>query len=148
MTVKDFWLNSVVTVSFMKYTVDTGRGAARVITRKHAAELLNDPSVPMEWKIERKLVTDKVTGCPWCNARPMQYERDCDGWASLGTCGSEQCDKLQRCEGCGQDGIRNVGSWRGRLCDHCHEVANLKGLATIPGLYGLFRPEDYREYYA
>ena len=88
-----------------------------------------------------------MTGGSVRRGRPEEFERDCDGWAGTGTCGSPQCDQLRVCEGCGEFGVRNMGCWRGRLCNPCYDVANEKFLAVIPGEYGLFPWEVYREYY-
>lgn len=72
---------------------------------------------------ERQELTQWVEACPWCGVRPLEFEMDCDGPASTGTCGSPQCAQLQRCDGCGQDGTASVHSWRGDLCYPCDRVA-------------------------
>jgi hypothetical protein len=148
MTVKTFWMDPTTRTAFARYVLISNKGWERVITRKHAAQIAFDPELPVGWRVERRIVENVVEACPWCAARPLEFEMDCDGWASTGTCGSPQCNQLKRCEGCGQDGTQNMGCWRGSLCNHCYEVATEKGLATIPGEYGLFRHADYAPYYA
>lgn len=148
MTVKTFWNRATVLETTVRYVVIPAQGRAWTVSRAEAAHIRNDPEFPRGWAVERRLITSEVKACPWCCARPELFEMDCDGYAGTGTCGSEQCDKLRVCEGCGQDGIRRWGTWRGRFCDPCYRVANERGLATIPGEYGLFRHEDYVPYYA
>jgi hypothetical protein len=141
-------MNATVATTQARYFLVDHTGREFAISRQKAAQMTFDPEMPFGWKVERKTITSQVPACPWCGARPELFEMDCDGLASTGTCGSDQCDRLQRCDGCGQDGVRNWGSWRGRLCNGCHTVATKKHLAAIPGEYGLFPYEEYSKYYA
>lgn len=149
MTVKTFYSNTYVLDTQVRYTLHGPSGEwHRTIGRKQAADILTDPELPVGWTVTRDLITTSVKACPWCGARPLQYEMDCDGWASTGTCGSEQCAQLKRCDGCGGDGIRRWSSWRGDLCDPCHTVADERGLITLPGEYGLFPFSEGAHLYA
>jgi hypothetical protein len=148
MTVKTFWNRATVLETTVRYVVIPAKGREWTVSRAEAAHIHHDPEFPRGWVVERRVTTTEVKACPWCGARPELFERDCDGYAGTGTCGSPQCKQLQRCDGCGQDGVRRWGTWRGDFCDPCYRVATERGLATIPGLYGLFRHEDYAPYYA
>lgn len=147
MTVKTFWNGKRTSETIARYVVVPAKGREWTISLKDAARYSKDPEFPADWRVEKRFSTSEVKACPWCGARPELFERDCDGWAGTGTCGSPQCRKLKRCDACGQDGIRRWGTWRGDFCDPCYRVAEARGLATIPGLYGLFRHEDYAPYY-
>lgn len=50
-----------------------------------------NPVIVEVYDIEKRFVRRWVKACPWCGARPVQYEMDCDGWASTGSCGTQQC---------------------------------------------------------
>lgn len=147
MTVKNFWMDAVTREAAAYYFVIPAKGREWQVTRAQAADFRLDPSFPADWRVERRVIENTVPACPWCGARPELFEMDCDGLAATGTCGSEQCDQLRRCEGCGKDGVQIWGSWRGRLCDPCHTIAERDALAVIPGVYGLHTPDVYREYY-
>jgi hypothetical protein len=148
MTVKTFWLNALTPETSVRYVVVPTKGTEWTVSIRDAARMDQDPEFPVGWVIEKRVSTKMVKACPWCGARPELFEMDCDGWAGTGTCGSEQCNQLKVCEGCGQFDVQRWGCWRGRLCQHCYEVANRDNLATIPGEYGLFRHEDYSKHYA
>lgn len=144
MTVKSFWHNAYIQVSTARYVMIFPNGHERVIGRKQAAEMTFDPEMPLGWTIERRIVTNWVKACPWCGARPEQFEIDCDGPAGTGTCGSPQCNQLQRCEGCGEDGKAVIGSVRGRLCRDCNERARKENLIAPDDRYALI---PWAEYY-
>lgn len=144
MTVKSFYPDVRVTDTQVYYMMINPMGDEQMITRKFAAEISNAPDFPLGWKVERRLSTQKVPGCPWCGVRPMLFERDCDGWASMGTCGSQQCNRLRRCEGCGADDSVRYSSVRGRLCTTCHETARRDNLVAADTVYALI---SWAEYY-
>jgi hypothetical protein len=137
MTVKNFWMNATTTDAEAFYYVIPAQGREWQITRAQAAQFTFDPEFPFGWRVERRIVESEVTACPWCGARPVIFERDVDGWASTGTCGSEQCNGLRRCDGCGKDNCHILGSVRGHLCDTCNETARKNGLEAAPDRYAL-----------
>jgi hypothetical protein len=147
MTVKTFWMDATVADTQARYFLVDHTGREFAISRQKAAQMTFGPEMPFGWKVERKISTSQVPACPWCGSRPELFEMDCDGWAATGTCGSEQCNQLKICEGCARPGTQNWGSWRGHLCNSCHDVAEEKHLAAIPGEYGLFPYEEYSKYY-
>lgn len=143
MTVQTFFPDTYVADTQAYYWLVDGNGRDLMITRKRAAEIGNDPSLPYGWKVERRLVTEYVPACPWCGVRPLVFERDCDGWASTGTCGSEQCNRLNRCEGCGKDHTARFVSIRGNLCEDCDNIAHKTGRVAARDRYEL--TEHYGE---
>jgi hypothetical protein len=137
MTVKAFYSGTYTPDTQVYYWLVNKDGRDLMITRRRAAEIQNDPSLPYGWTVERRMVTKMVAACPWCGARPVQWEMDCDGWASTGTCGSKQCNRLRRCEGCGTDGTARIGSVRGHLCLSCNETARQNNLEAARDRYEL-----------
>lgn len=137
MTVKNFWHDTLVPTSQANYFLIFPNGHARKISRSEAAQHFTNPELPLDFRVERRVTTNYVTACPWCGVRPLQYERDCDGWASTGTCGSEQCNQLKRCEGCGKDDSVRYGSVRGQLCEDCFTRARRDNLEACRGRYAL-----------
>jgi hypothetical protein len=136
-TVKNFWHDRYIPDTEAVYRLTSNKGLDQIISRPAAAKLRNDPELPVGFTITRHLVTEYVRACAWCGARPLQYERDCDGWASTGTCGSDQCDQLQRCEGCGETGTAAISSVRGKLCDTCNDIARETGQEAARDRYAL-----------
>jgi hypothetical protein len=86
--------------------------------RKDRKFLGKHPELENEFvlKWEKYWVAERELLCPWCGVRPDQWEWDCDGQFPMSTCGSPQCDKLNRCHGCGKDGAAHIN----HLCDSCY----------------------------
>lgn len=137
MTVKTYFGRKTIPTATVTYWMITHTGREHQISRKFAAQVSQDAALPVAWRIERRVVESHVQGCPWCGARPMQWERDCDGWYPTATCGSEQCNQLRRCDGCGSDGTARYHSYRGHLCETCHETAIPNGLMAAMNRYAL-----------
>lgn len=137
MTVRTFYSGTYVADTRTVYKMITDEDVEITITRQRAARIARDPELPQGWIVERRQITRPVPACPWCGARPVIFEMDCDGWASTGTCGSEQCNQLKRCDGCGQDGTVRYGSVRGHLCTTCHDRARRDNLTAADTVYAL-----------
>jgi hypothetical protein len=137
MTVKSYYGDKAVLSASVRYTITSNNGWTQTVNRRTAAQMSNDPELPVGWTIERTVTQSYVQGCPWCGARPVLWEMDCDGMYPTGTCGSEQCNQLKRCEGCGEDGAAYIGSMRGHLCETCDYTAREGGLQAAGDKYEL-----------
>ncbi|AXG66331.1 hypothetical protein SEA_ANNADREAMY_252 [Streptomyces phage Annadreamy] len=91
--------------------------AREIRKSKKFAEKYPNEAAEFVLHYEKYWVTEWELLCPWCGARPDQWEMDCDGNFPVASCGSPQCDQLRRCEGCGRDGEAHINN----LCDPCYE---------------------------
>jgi hypothetical protein len=116
----DFYYCVWMTIDGKSYAVD-GR-ATRYELAKHIRNgrkiAAQHPDVPFSVGYQKIWTTTRELLCPWCGVRPDKWEWDCDGHFPMSTCGSEQCDKLNRCQGCGRDGEAHIN----HLCDSCYEI--------------------------
>lgn len=136
MTVKKLFDTSV-RMTIPVYRINYPDGHNRGIPRHLAASTILNQEMPPGFSVTRHFLTEYVEACPWCGARPVAFESNCDGWASTGTCGSPQCNQLQRCEGCGKDGKARYVSIRGQLCESCDRTARKNNLVAARTRYEL-----------
>lgn len=59
------------------------------------------PEVGAWIRVERRVTITEVAACVHCQARPQEWDRDCDGWHSTLVCDSDQCKQGRNIDNAG-----------------------------------------------